>query len=56
MTITICPDCGYDLIDETDLCAMCSELFVSLCDHVRREQCEDCAAAEQDREEARRDV
>lgn len=46
MTITICPDCKSDLIDETDLCGMCSETFESYCDCVRYEQCDDCVADE----------
>jgi hypothetical protein len=43
VTITICPDCKSDLIDETDLCGMCSETFESYCDCVRYEQCDECA-------------
>lgn len=46
MTILICPDCGDVEIDESDLCAFCSEVFNSDCDCERREQCESCAAEE----------
>lgn len=46
MTIVVCPDCAYDLVDETDLCSTCLELCASSCDCLRREQCDDCAARE----------
>jgi hypothetical protein len=43
MTVVICPDCGRDDVDETDLCAACSETFESMCDCLIRLQCDDCA-------------